>query len=177
MSNNTGTLMSRRTLLTRAALAGGGCFAGLLVGDGALAFAQSPQRDVLILNAALYLEHEAIAAYTAGAGSGLLPAPVLAVASAFMSDHQYHRDGIAGVVKQLGVEPPGPRPSYRFGALHSADDILRLALRLELGAATAYRTLASSVQSKAVLGFAAHVMVDEVRHTTVLRNALKLRNY
>lgn len=177
MSNRTGTQMSRRTLLRRAALASGGCFAALLFGDSGRAFAQSPQRDLLILNAALYLEHEAIAAYTAGAGSGLLPAPVLAVASAFLSDHQYHRDGIAGVLKQLGVEPPGPQASYRFGALHSADDILRLALRLELGAATAYRTLASSVENKPVLGFAAHVMVDEVRHTTVLRNALTLPNY
>lgn len=177
MSYHTGTLMSRRTLLTRAALAGGGCLVGLLGGGRTLAFGQAPQRDLLILNAALYLEHEAVAAYTTGAGSGLLPAPVLAVASAFMSDHQYHRDGIAGVLKQLGVEPPGPQPAYRFRTLHSADDVLRLALRLEQGAAIAYRTLASSVQSKPILGFAAHVLVDEVRHATVLRHALKLRNY
>lgn len=170
--------MSRRTWLRQAAIGGGGCLAGLLTADVTLAgVTQPPQRDVFILTAALYLEHEAIAAYTAGAGSKLLPPAVLAVASAFMSDHQYHRDGIAGVLKTLGVEPPGPQPSYRFGALRSADDILRLALRLEQGAATAYRTLASSVQSKPVLGFAAHVMVDEVRHATVLRDALKLRNY
>lgn len=177
MSHTPGTPISRRSLLTRGALASGGCLIAMLTGDVRRVFAQSPTRDLLILEAALYLEHEAIAAYTAGAGSGLLPAPVLAVASAFMSDHQYHRDGIAGVLQQLGVEPPPPRAAYRFGPLHSATDILRLALRLEEGAATAYRTLASSVENKTVLGFAAHVMVDEVRHAAVLRNALNLRNY
>ena len=169
--------MSRRQALKHGALVGGACLSTYLLGDAASALAQSPERDLTILNAALYLEHEAISAYGAGAGSGLLSADVLKVAGAFMSDHQYHRDGIAGVIKTLGQMPPEAKQAYRFGRLRDANDILELALRLEQGAATAYRTLASSVQNKTVLNFCANVVVDEVRHATVLRSVLKLRNY
>ncbi len=174
----TSRMVSRREALKQGAVVSGACLSNWLFGGSVTVVAgQSPERDLTILTAALYLEHEAIAAYTAGAGSGLLPADVLAVASAFMDDHQYHRDGIAGVIRSLGQTPADTQPRYRFGRLQSADDILKLALRLEHGAATAYRTLASSVQNKAVLGFAANIMADEVRHATVLRSVLGLRNH
>lgn len=137
----------------------------------------SAQTDVRILHAALYLEHEAVAAYEAAAASGLVKGDVLAVAAAFMDDHKYHRDGIAGVLTTLGEHPEPARSRYDFGRLTSADDILGLALRLETGAATAYRTLASSVGNKDVLGFAAHVLCDEVRHVTALRTVMKLPVY
>lgn len=170
--------ISRRQALKQGAVASGACLSYWLLGGGAVPVSgQSPERDLTILRAALYLEHEAIAAYKAGAGSGLLSADVLKVAGAFMDDHQYHRDGIAGVIKTLGETPAEAKQSYEFGRLRVANDILKLALRLEQGAATAYRTLASSVQNKTVLGFAAHVLVDEVRHSTVLRSVLALRNY
>lgn len=166
----------RRLALKRAALAGGAlvssCFLKLTTPVGA-----SGAQDVTILHAALYLEHEAIAAYEAGAGSGLLSADVLKVAAAFMDDHKYHRDGIVSTLTSLGETPDVARARYAFGRLQSANDVLNLALRLEQGAATAYRTLASSVENRAVLGFAAHVLADEVRHATVLRAALELRNY
>ena len=178
MHSESDTRVSRREALKHGALAGGACLSNCLFGSGvAVVFGQSPERDLTILSAALYLEHEAIAAYEAGAGSGLLSTDVLAVASAFMSDHQYHRDGIAGVIQTLGQTPAAAKQRYRFGRLRDANDILTLALRLESGAAAAYRTLASSVQNKDVLGFAAHVLVDEVRHATVLRGVLDLRNY
>lgn len=170
--------VSRRVVLTRGVLVGGAYLAHWAFGRAVpVVSGQSLERDLTILTAALHLEHEAIAAYQAGAGSGLLSADVLTVASAFLDDHQYHRDGIAGVIRSLGQTPPEPRRRYRFGRLENADDILTLALRLEHGAATAYRTLASSVQNKDVLGFAAHVLTDEVRHATVLRGALGLSNH
>lgn len=168
--------ISRRSLLQY----GGFAATGGLV---SLAFNQvwiptldaSAAADVRILHAALYLENEAVTAYEAGARSGLLKGDVLSVAAAFMDDHKYHRDGIAGVLKSLGEVPAPAKPAYDFGRLQSADDILHLALRLETGAATAYRTLASTVvDTKAVLGFAAHVLCDEVRHQTVLRTVMKL---
>ena len=169
--------MSRRQALKHGALVSGACLSNYLLGGAALAFGQSPERDLTILNAALYLEHEAIAAYTAGAGSGLLSADVLKVAAAFMDDHRYHRDGMAGVIRTLGQTPAEAKQSYRFGRLRDANDILKLALRLEQGAAAAYRTLASSIQNKTVLNFAAHVLGDVVRHSTALRGVLGLRNY
>ncbi len=171
--------MSRREALKRGALLGGaGAAAWLLGGSDSLTFGQSTERDLLILGAAaLYLEHEAIAAYQAGANSGLLPSEVLPVAVAFMKDHQYHRDGLMGAIQTLGGTPAEAKEHYRFGRLREANHVLELALRLEQGAATAYRTLASSIQNKTVHNFWAHVLADEVRHASVLRNALGLRNY
>lgn len=170
--------ISRREALRQGALLSGACVSSwLLGGTEVLTLGQSPERDSTILSAALYLEHEAIAAYQAGADSGLLPSGVLPVAVAFMDDHRYHRDGIIGALRTLGGTPAEERNSYRFGGLSHANDVVKLALRLEHGAATAYTTLASSVQNKTVLNFAAHVLADEVRHATVLRNVLGLRNY
>jgi|CXWL01.1.fsa_nt_gi rubrerythrin len=177
MPNAFRSIISRRDALTRAALLTSAAFSSYTAGGVARVFASAKDRDLTILNAALYLEHEAIAAYEAGAASGLLSPDVLKIAAAFMDDHKYHRDGIAGVVRALGETPAASPTAFHFGRLRDATDILNLALRLEQGAATAYRTLASSVQDKAVLGFAAHVMVDEVRHSTVLRGALGMRNH
>lgn len=168
--------ISRRVALGRLALVGGGGLAGLTLGRG-LAFGQSQEGDLAILTAALYLEHEAVAAYQAGAESGLLSPKLTEVALAFQSDHKYHRDGITGVIRTLGGEPIEARSKYRFGRLKTADDILKLALRLEEGAVAAYSTLASSIENKTVLNFAAHVLADGVRHVTVLKNALGLGNY
>lgn len=162
----------RREWLHLAGSAGAGAALFLLTGDSKRLFAQSSQGDLAILSAALYLEQEAIAAYQAGAESKLLSPPVLAAAVAFQSDHKYHRDGIAGVLKSLGVEPAGPEKRYEFGHLKTEKDILRLARDRENGAATAYATLAANVFSKAVLNFAANVLVDEVRHRTILDTVL-----
>lgn len=173
-----GPRISRRSLLRYGGLAATGGLACLAFKPAwTLPLEASAQADVRILHAALYLENEAVTAYEAGAKSGLLTGDTLAVAAAFMDDHKYHRDGIAGVLKSLGEVPAPARSAYDFGRLASADDILHLALRLETGAATAYRTLASTVDTKAVLGFAAHVLCDEVRHQTVLRTVLKLPTY
>lgn len=168
---------SRRALLRSCGLALGSGLAWAAFGDLSALVEASPQADVRILHAALYLENEAVTAYTAAAGSGLVKGDVLAAAAAFMDDHKYHRDGIAGVLTKLGETPEPARSAYDFGRLKTADDILALALRLETGAATAYRTLASSVGNKDVLGFAAHVLCDEVRHVTVLRSVMKLPLY
>ena len=178
MERPTETRSSRRTVLRYGMLVGSaGLYHSAFGGWVPAALAESGNRDVTILHAALYLEHEAIAAYEAGAASGLLSKEVLSVAAAFMEDHKYHRDGIAGAIKTLGDAPDPAKSGYRFGALRTADDILKLALQLESGAATAYRTLASSVQNRTVLGFAAHILADEVRHMTVLRTVLKLPTY
>jgi len=96
---------------------------------------------------------------------------------AFQSDHKYHRDGISGVLKSLGVEPKGAEKKYNFGSLHNEKDILRLAHDRENGAVLAYSTLASNILTKGVLNFGANVLVDEVRHRTILNSVLGIPNY
>lgn len=167
----------RRDWLKLAGSAGAGAAIFLLTGDSKRLFAQTKDGDVGILTAALYLEQEAIAAYQAGAESKLLSAPVLAAAVAFQSDHKYHRDGIAGVLKSLGVEPAGPEKRYDFGRLKTEKDILRLARDRENGAVTAYGTLAANILTRDVLNFGANVLVDEVRHRTILDTVLGIPTF
>jgi hypothetical protein len=168
---------TRRKWLRLASTAGAGAVLFLLTGNRKLLHAESLEGDLGILTAALYLEHEAVAAYQAGAESKLLSPGVLKVAVSFQDDHKYHRDGISGVLKSLGVEPRGPENHYDFGRLRSEKDILRLARDRENGAVLAYGTLASNILTKAVLNFGANVLVDEVRHRTVLNAALSMPNY
>jgi len=166
----------RREWLRLASTASAGAILFLLSGNTKQLYAQSKEGDLGILTAALWLEQEAVAAYQAGAESKLLSEGVLKVAVAFQSDHKYHRDGISGVLKSFGVEPKGPE-KYDFGRLHSEKDILRLARDRENGAVLAYGTLASNILTKAVLNFGANVLVDEVRHRTILNAALGIPNY
>ena len=101
--NPHGTRLSRRALLQFGGLAATGGLVSLAFASGyPQVLEASAQADVRILHAALYLENEAVTAYEAGAKSGLLAGDVLAVAAAFMDDHKYHRDGIAGVLTKLG---------------------------------------------------------------------------
>ncbi len=177
LENNVAERNVRREWLRLASTASVGAMVFLLTGNTKKLYAQSLQGDLGILTAALYLEHEAVAAYQAGAESKLLSPGVLQLAVAFQSDHKYHRDGISGVLKSLGVEPKGPEKKYNLGSLHSEKDILRLARDRENGAVLAYGTLASNILTKAVLNFGANVLVDEVRHRTVLNAALGIPNY
>lgn len=167
----------RRDWLRLAASASTGTAICLLTGDFVKLRAQTKEGDLGILTAALYLEQEAIVAYQAGAESKLLSPAVLKAAVAFQSDHKYHRDGIAGVLKSLGVEPAGPEKKYDFGRLKSEKDILMLAREREHGAVLAYSSLASNILTKAVLNFGANVLVDEIRHRTILDTVLGLKTF
>lgn len=133
-----------------------------------------PAPDVTILNVALGLELEAIAAYTAGAGSKLLSGAALAMAGSFLKDHERHRDLLVAWIRRLGGTPVQAKSAYDFGTIASAADIVKLAHRLEQGAADAYLANAGNLTNSSVLDDAAGVLVDEVRHATALKMALSL---
>ena len=128
--------------------------------------------DVAILNVALGLELEAIAAYTAGAQSKLLTGAALTMAGSFLRDHERHRDLLTGWIRRLGGTPVQPKSSYDFGTISSANDIVVLAHTLEQGAADAYLANAGNLVNRNLLDDAAGVLVDEVRHATALKLAL-----
>jgi len=165
------------TLATRRAILGVAGAAGCAIIAARPASAKSTDGDLAILAAALWLEYEAIAAYQAGAESGLLSPGILKVAVAFQSDHKHHRDGLIGAIRLLGGTPIGPEKKYRFGRLRDEKDILRLALGLENGAVAAYSTLAANIQNRTVLNFGANIIVEEVRHVTVLNSVLGVPNF
>lgn len=130
--------------------------------------------DLAILNLALGLEHQAIAAYDAGAQSKLLSPDQLKLAVSFQTDHKRHRDALIKFIRRFGGTPVAPKSSYNFGTITSATDIVKLAHSLEEGAAQAYLANAYKLESCEILSAAVPILVDEVRHTTVFKQLLGL---
>jgi rubrerythrin len=175
---------SRRVFLTRVAGSAVLSAAGVaLLGQHdalAASLSGSPGSDTAILNIALALEHEAIAAYQIGAESGLLAKPVLEVAVLFQSQHKTHRDALASTIQKLGGRPVAALPmsgyqsSTKLGvdSIRSATDVLKLAQRLELGAANAYLGVIPAFADHDLAKVAGRLAADETMHYTALTQAL-----
>ncbi len=136
-------------------------------------------KDVAILNVALGLEHEAIAAYQIGAESRLLKPPVLGVAVQFQGHHKEHRDALAATIRKMGGTPVGAKPMQEYAdalnvkMIRSAADILVLAARLEKGAANAYLGVIPSFSNGDLAKVAGRLAADETMHWTVLAQVTK----
>jgi len=175
---------SRRTLIvaagqtltgvTAAALLGGCAHAAMAQGS---AMAAEPSQDLQVLNAAIALEHEGIAAYQIAAGSGLLQPAVVQVGIAFKGHHEGHRDALIAAVRTLGGTPVEAKTTDEYvrdlnvASLRNQADVLRLALRLETGAANAYLSLIPSLSAD-YHQTAGRLAGDEAYHAAVLANAL-----
>jgi rubrerythrin len=170
---------TRRDFMRAAAMAG--VSASVLFGGPTIALAGDKEKDVAIMNVALGLEHQAIAAYMAGAGTKLLSDPVLQVAVKFMKQHQEHRDALAKTIKAFGGKPVEAKANYDVAKIASEvgvkelkteADIVTLAMKLEAQATSAYYGAIPGIASKDVLKAAVSIMADEAQHTAILRNAL-----
>ncbi|HKQ14969.1 MAG TPA: ferritin-like domain-containing protein [Steroidobacteraceae bacterium] len=175
--------VSRRALLADAGkltLSAGAI--ALLAGNDALANTAGADaaKDSGILNIALALEHEAIAAYQIGAESGLLAKEVLPVAVLFQSHHKAHRDALADTVRKLGGTPVAEQAMDAYvkssklnvAAIKSQGDVLALAQRLELGAANAYLGVIPAFGDRDLAKIAGRLAADETMHYTALTQAL-----
>jgi Ferritin-like domain len=156
----------------------------ILAGCEKMAVAQSGNgasaaNDVGILNTALALENEAISAYQLGAQSGLLQKPVLEVAVLFQTHHKEHRDALIATIRKLGGTPVPAKSdaevaqALNAAALKNQTDVLRLAQRLEKGAANAYIGVIPSFGDRNLAQVSARLAADEAMHWTVLTQALK----
>lgn len=136
--------------------------------------------DVGILNVALGLEHEGINAYTLGAKSGLLQKPVLDIAVKFQDDHKVHRDLLIATIHKLGGKAVEEKSLDAYAKalnadqLKSQEDVLKLALGLELGATNAYLGVIPAFKDHTYAKVAARLAADEVAHWAVLNHALGL---
>ncbi len=171
LNHNQKTLPTRRSLLKAggASAAAVGAFAAVSSLPG---WAVKYEGDLAILNVALGLEHQAIAAYDAGAQSKLLNADQLKMAVSFQSDHKKHRDALIGWIHRLGGTPVSPKSTYDFGAITSAADIVKLAQSLEEGAQNAYLANAGNLVHRELLNDAVPILEDEVRHNVVFKQLL-----
>lgn len=137
----------------------------------------SMEDDAAVLNVALGLEHEAIAAYQLGAESGLLQKPVLDTAILFQSHHKTHRDALAATVAKLGGTPVEAEAigdyasALNAGELRSQGDVLMLATKLEKAAANAYLGVIPSFGDRDLARIAGRLAADETMHWTVLAQA------
>jgi hypothetical protein len=174
---STGFDAARRSFLGVSGLALSGTAVALLAGREALAAgdkAGNPANDVGILNSALAAEHEAVAAYAVGAGSGLLKGGVLALATTFQGHHKQHVDVLAGAVRKLGGAPAEAKAKYTFPVetLKTQNDVLRFAAGLEKGAVSAYLGAVPLFKDRDLSKAAASILGDEAMHWAVLRQAL-----
>jgi len=136
-----------------------------------------PAADADILNVALGLEHEAVAAYQLGAESGLLQRPALDIALLFQSHHKQHRDALAAAVGKLGGRPVAEKSKAEYaqmlnaGALRSQADVLTLAVKLERAAVNAYLSVIPAFGNKELAQVAGRLAADEAMHWTALAGA------
>ena len=174
-------LPSRRSLLKGAGTVTlSAATVSLLAGHESLAankqVAANPAGDVDILNTALGLEYQAIAAYQIGAESGLLQKPVLDLAVQFQGDHKQHAEVLASTIGKLGGKPVAAKKpaDYKFPVetLKNQADVLRFAAGLEKGAASAYLGAVPAFANKDLAKAAASILGDETMHWAILRNAL-----
>lgn len=174
---------SRRSLLSGAGKTLSLTALGLVAGGALIDTAEAkkakkadPAQDIAVLNAAIALEHEGIAAYSLAAGSGLLTPGVLQVGVTFQSHHKEHRDALIGAVRTLGGTAVEEKALGEYaealnaGSLKNQEDVLRLALKLETGATNAYLGLIPALKDFHLL--AARLAGDEAYHVAVLANAL-----
>jgi len=176
---------SRRTLLRgTGALTLSGVAVALLAGCESVAAQSSMSspgqggagQDIGILNTALGLEYQAVAAYQAGAESGLLQKPVLDLAVQFQGDHKKHAEVLSSTIVKLGGTPVMARTmsAYAFpvASLKSQADVLRFAAGYEQGAASAYLGAVPVFANRDLAKAAASILGDETMHWAVLLNAL-----
>lgn len=139
---------------------------------------QAKGQDASILNVALGLEHEGIAAYQLGAQSGLLQKPVLDIALKFQADHKGHRDVLIATIQKLGGTPVESKALGDYAKALKADtlknqtDVLTLARRLELGATNAYLGVIPAFKDPQLAKISGRLAADETMHWTILNNAL-----
>lgn len=153
--------------------------AALLAGMELPVFGADKNGDVKIANVALNLEHQAIAAYQTGAGTGLLSGATLDAAKLFLSQHEAHRDALIGVIKKFGGTPVATKKATEYPAIAAAvpkiksgNDILEFALTLEAEAASAYLGVLTSFSEKSLIPVLAGIAADEAQHAAILRFVL-----
>ena len=169
---------NRRAFLQSAgALTLGAGAASLLALRPAIAAPAKFKSDVGIIQTALALEHEGIAAYRLAGKSGLLSKGTLAVATIFMGHHEAHRDSLANLVVRAGAKPVDPKPDamyvaeLKLASLKSEKDVVALATMLEHGAASAYIGQINAIRDPKLATLFASISADEALHWTALNAA------
>jgi rubrerythrin len=96
----------------------------------------------------------------------------------FQSHHKEHRDALIATIRKLGGLPVAAKPdaevakALNASSLKNQTDVLRLAQKLERGAANAYLGVIPSFSDKGLSQVSAKLASDETGHWMVLSQAL-----
>jgi rubrerythrin len=181
--------LDRRRLLSWAAVGGAGTLLAACGGDkqnkgeGPIAgeklqdsSAERPGtdvNDVVVLNSALDLEHQAVAAYTAALD--VLTGENLRAARQFRDHERQHVVRLSAAIKEIGGKPSAARAKYTFPRLNSQEDVLRFATKLENTAISAYIDAVPRLNDPDLRAAGASIMANEAEHLAALNSALGLR--
>jgi hypothetical protein len=167
----------RRKFLARAGVATLAAGTASLFASRAMSTTMVRANDVGVIQTALALEHEGIAAYRIAGKSGLLSPGTLKLALVFMGHHKAHRDSLAKLVAAAGGKPAEPKTDSQYiaelklGSLKSEADVVALATMLERGAASAYIGQITALKDPGLAKLFASISADEAIHWTTLNNA------
>ncbi len=133
--------------------------------------------DVSVMQGALALEHEGIAAYRIAGGSGLLSKGVLDVALLFLGHHEGHRESLAKLIAAAGGKPVEPKTDAEYikelniASLKSEGDVIKFAAGLEQGATNAYVGQLAAIKDHQLARLFGQLGTDEAVHWAILNNA------
>jgi hypothetical protein len=138
--------------------------------------------DIQILNRALSFEHQGVWAYRFAAGklsNSEVGRAVLALGSENLADHEKHQELLKSAITSLGGTPVKMEKDYDLssyiskglGNLDSDVNIAKLALGLEVGAATGYVSDSSQLRSPAMIELEAGIACVEAIHAARIRAA------
>ncbi len=126
--------------------------------------------DIDLLGHLLYLEHLAIAAYTAG--TPLLPPATVKAGELFLNDELSHAGDIAGLIRAAGAKPPKPAPSYPLGHPRTGEDVLALLHAVERMQVAAYLDALPRLRPGTLKQQVASILANDAQHLAVVRAAL-----
>jgi len=179
--------VDRRRLLSLAAVSGAGALLSACgsenKGEGPIAGEKSQDssaerpgtdvNDVVVLNSAIDLEHQAVAAYTAALDA--LTGENLKSARQFRDQERQHVVRLAAAIKEIGGKANAARSSYDFPRLADQNAVLRFASRLENTAISAYIDAIPRLNDADLRASAASILANEAEHLAVLNSALGQR--
>lgn len=173
----TSSSSSRRGLLHAAASAG--LAASALAAVPAVAKEDPRIADVAVLNVALGLEWELIAAYQAGMDHAGLVSPVRDIAVLFQGHHKEHAQVLVQAIQARGGGPVPALTAEQYasawkGGMPATDEAaLVLVCDLERQAADGFVRLTDSLNDRKLSQTAARLVADESMHWTALSGALQ----
>src|SRR3546814_1198072 len=109
--------LARRNFLAHAGMAALGVGASSLL-PGRAVTAATPPDDIGVIQTALTLEHEGIAAYQIAGNSGWLSRGTLKLALVFLGHHQEHSASLAKPVAKAGCKPAEPKTDDNYNKTH-----------------------------------------------------------